>query len=44
MKEKLEFLVKKENENGTLYGKVAELAIKEGIASQKETDDLLDSI
>ena len=27
-----------------LYGKAAELAIQEGLASQKETEDLLDSI
>ncbi len=27
-----------------LYGKAAELAIKEGIVSSKETEDLLDSI
>lgn len=27
-----------------LYGKAAELAIKEGFASQKETEDLFDSI
>jgi hypothetical protein len=27
-----------------LYGKAAELAIKEGFASNKETQDLMDSI
>jgi PHD/YefM family antitoxin component YafN of YafNO toxin-antitoxin module len=29
---------------GILYGKAAELAIKEGFASNKETQDLMDSI
>jgi len=40
--EKLIFSVKKSDDD--LYGKAAELAIKEGYASQKETNELLDSI